>query len=352
LSAPAIDSATGVLLGGAAVAPSGTWTPKPGETIASNVGTFSIDLPAASAVLLTTERAVMPATTGSLRRVVQSIGIGCILLGTMLLAAPSLLAQKAAVREAVPYEVVGTETLVADLYLPQGKGPYPAVVFIHGGAWRSGTRAQLRGQAALMAENGFFGMAIEYRLAPQYKYPAAIDDASAAVRWLRAHAAEYNIDPDRIAAVGSSAGAHLASLLGTRSTPLASGQKHRTATDASVEAVVAFNGIFDFATWPAADKVSDFLGGQCPEVKEICEEASPMRQVRPGEPPFLLLHGTADETAPYTQATNFQQRLLQNKDSVELFTAPGAPHTFWDKPKWREPSFNSMRDFLVRTLKP
>ena len=117
-----------------------------------------------------------------------------------------------------------------------------------------------------------------------------------------------------------------------------------------MQAVVAFNGIYDLASMPPSDKTSDFLGGDCADVATLCAEASPQRHIHAGLPPFLLLHGTADETAPYTQALNFQKALKDGNDKVELFTAPGAPHTFWGQAKWKDSSFSAMREFLTRNL--
>lgn len=253
-------------------------------------------------------------------------------------------------RDGIPFETIDGESLVADLYLPKGKGPFPAILFLHGGGWRNGTRKQLRRQAALMAQHGFVGFAIEYRLAPKHPYPAGLEDAKAGVRWLRHHAKEYDIDPNRIAAVGSSAGGHLAAMLGVESILLPSSRRTRDKDDASVQAVVAFNGIFDISAMPPSTMVSDFLGAECAAAPQRCAEASPISNVHPGLPPFLILHGTADKTAPYSQALAFTQLLKQNHDAAEIFTADGAPHSFWAQPKWLALSFAAMQAFLLRTL--
>ena len=230
--------------------------------------------------------------------------------------------------------------LVADLYLPEGKGPFPVAVYLHGGGWTSGDRKQLRRQAAHMASLGVAGFAVEYRLAPANKFPAAYDDALEAVRWVRAHAAEYRFDPARIAAVGSSAGGHLAALLGT-SAP----------ADAKVSAVVAFNPVLDvFEARNGESGNVKFFGGTCVEKAELCKAGSPLANVKPGLPPFLILHGTADENVPYHQATKMTEALRQAGDSVELFTAPGGKHTFWSTPEWYEKSEKAMEVFLMKVF--
>jgi len=235
----------------------------------------------------------------------------------------------------------GGGELTADLYLPEGAGPFPVVVYLHGGGWTSGDRKQLRRQAAHFAELGIAGFAIDYRLAPAHKYPAAFEDAEAAVKWVRDNAAKYRFDPTRIAAAGSSAGGHLAALLGTRG----KGASH-------VDAVVAFNPVLDLSD-PRGGEAGNikFLGGKCADVPALCKEASPIAQVRPNLPPFLILHGTADENVPYRQATAMIAALRAAGDPVELFTAEEGKHTFWATEKWYKPTERAMETFLLKLFK-
>ena len=230
--------------------------------------------------------------------------------------------------------------LKTDLYLPKGAGPFPAVVYLHGGGWSGGDRKQLRRQAAHLASLGIAGMAIEYRLSGQAPYPAALEDSRTAVRWLRANAGKYRIDPRRIAAAGSSAGGHLAALLGVTQT-----EARGDASD--IAAVVAFNPVLDLADMPPrGTNVEEFLGGKCEERVALCREASPISHVRPGLVPFLILHGTGDQTVPYRQASAMADRLKAAGVKVELFTAPDAPHTFWGLKQWYEPTLMAMETFL------
>jgi acetyl esterase/lipase len=248
--------------------------------------------------------------------------------------------------DGVPYRTIDQQILACDLYIPKGAGPFPVVLLIHGGGWGAGNRKQLRKQAAYLADKGYFGMAIDYRLAPAHPFPASLEDAQAAVAWLREHAVEYNIDPSRIAVIGSSAGGHLAAMLGVLSSDRPSALRASTA----VQAVVAFNGIFDLNSMPVSQMVSNFIGTPCSMAPKRCEDASPLTFVQPGLPPFLILHGTADKTAPFAQATSFVAALKGAHDTVQLFTADGAPHTFWIQPRWTDPSFHAMYDFLAKTL--
>lgn len=254
--------------------------------------------------------------------------------------------------EGTPYAHEGGETLVADLYLPKGMGPFPAALYLHGGGWSGGNRKQLRRQAAFMASHGVAGMAIEYRLDPKYHYPAPLHDAKEAVRWLRKHAAQYNIDPKRIAVVGSSAGGHLAALMGvTQGDSSLEGNGCCKRYSSAVQAVVAFNGIYDLAAMSGRPRmIKNFLGRPCESNPTVCKAASPINHVSNDEPPFLIMHGTADQTAPFAQAKAMVQMLRKSGDTADMFIAPGAPHTFWAQKRWYGPSRDAMQKFLDRWL--
>jgi acetyl esterase/lipase len=262
-----------------------------------------------------------------------------IIIALTLLTAATLSAQPNIV-EGFVWASPNGQDLKADLYLPGGAGPFPVVVFLHGGGWTSGDRKQLRRQAADMVQKGVAGFAVDYRLAPQDKYPAAFEDAQAAVKWVRDNAAKYHFDTTRIAAAGSSAGGHLACLLGT------SGQGA-----ARVNAVVAFNPVLDLSDATMNDaSVVKFLGGTCAEQAKKCREASPLLNVHPHLPPFLILHGTADQSVPYTQATHMVAALKKAGNAVEFFSADGGAHTFWSTEKWYAPSEKAMEIFLLTTF--
>jgi acetyl esterase/lipase len=245
-------------------------------------------------------------------------------------------------RPAVVFATKGDTELKADLYLPKGSGPFPGVVYIHGGGWSGGERTQLRRQAAYFAGRGIAGVAIDYRLSGQAKYPAALEDCKDAVGWIRANAARYKIDGTRLAAAGSSAGGHLAALLG-----LTANSSER------VSAVVALNAVLDLTGMGSrGTMVSRFLGQGCEEAPALCREASPLYRTVPGAPPFLILHGTADQTVPYSQATEMAGRLKAAGVPVELFTAESGPHTFWANPRWTAQTLETMDRFLRNMLEP
>jgi acetyl esterase/lipase len=201
----------------------------------------------------------------------------------------------------VTYGKGGAIDLKLDLAVPaDGKGPFPAVVCIHGGGWRQGNRQQLDALVQLLAKRGFVAATISYRLTDKAKFPAQIEDCKAAVRWLRANADKYRVRSDAIGAVGFSAGAHLASLLGTadKSHGL-EGEGGHADESSRVQAVVSFFGPSDFTikTWKKGVEdfyLVPFFGGSFEEKTELYKKASPLIYVSKDDPPFLFFHGTKD----------------------------------------------------------
>jgi acetyl esterase/lipase len=239
------------------------------------------------------------------------------------------------------YADYGSRQMHLDLYLPKGsEGPFPAVVYIFGGGWRGGDKNHFSRQATYMASKGFAGACIEYRLSGEAKYPAAFDDSVAAVQWVRAHAKEYHIDPDRIGAAGGSSGGHLAGLLGTMQGRI-------------VQAVAAFNPVLDLTalTNPSAlEFASQFLGATYAEKPSLWAEASPAKHVNKSSAPFLFLHGDADTMVPYRQSVDMRDQLVAAGVPAELFTASGANHAFFNGPPWFDPTLKRMEEFFVKYL--
>jgi len=267
-------------------------------------------------------------------------------------AQPAAVPDNVDVRRDIVYCRGGGRDLQLDLFLPKGRsGRRPAVVFIHGGGWRGGTRRQFHPQAAHLASTlGYAGAAIEYRLSGEATFPAAVEDVKCAVRWLRAQAQTYGVDPDRIAAVGGSAGAHLAAMLGVtdRSAGLEGDGGHAGMTS-RVNAVVAFNGPFDLAKeagTESAGRRTGFLGGSPAERPEIYQRASPITYVSPAAAPFLLLHGTADTTVSIEQSRMMMKRLRDAGVKAEIFEAEGAAHGFFNRPPHYQPTLERMTAFL------
>lgn len=234
--------------------------------------------------------------------------------------------EKAAVevREKIVYSTVGDRELLLDAYVPETAGQRPAVLVVHGGAWRSGNRRQLRFYANALAEMGLVCFAIDYRLAPQHKFPAQIQDCRAAVRWIRSHAAEYRVDPKRLGAIGYSAGGHLVSLLATTGEP--PNEKNGN-VDTRLQAVAAGGAPTDFRTFPDNGEWAEYLmGGNLSSVPEKFRLASPAAFVDKSDPPIFFFNGTNDRLVPLTWTKPFHESLRKAGVKTELFVIEGAGH--------------------------
>jgi acetyl esterase/lipase len=208
----------------------------------------------------------------------------------------------------VVYGKGGDIDLHLDIARPADQNkPAPCVVLIHGGGWRMGDKAMHVMQVKRLAEQGYVAATVQYRLCPRYRFPSQVEDVKCAVRYLRAHADEYGIDKDRIGAVGFSAGAHLAMMLGAmdQSDGL-EGEGGWPEESSKVQAVVSYFGPTDFRTGPvperAAPLLNDFIGGTREERQSDWFAASPANYINSGDPPMLLFQGTNDSLVPYTQA--------------------------------------------------
>lgn len=232
----------------------------------------------------------------------------------------------------VVYGTAGGQSLLLDVFRPKAsEGPRPAVIFIHGGGFRGGDKSQFSWYANQLAGKGYVAFSINYRLAPKNLYPAAVDDCQRAVRWVRANAAEYGIDPNRIGAAGSSAGGHLVAMLGTCET------LHGTNDDldgysSKVNCVVNYFGPTDFR--PAANSpravqaLANFLGKTAAEAPELYAEASPITHVGKDSAPCLSLHGSSDTSIPIAQSEKLTQALAAAGVEAALVTIEGAGHGF------------------------
>lgn len=216
------------------------------------------------------------------------------------------------------YSKPAGEELLLDAYVPDGSGPLPAILVVHGGAWKSGNKFQLSGYARALAQRGFAAFAINYRLAPKHKHPAQIEDCRAAVKWIRAHAKDYRVDPDRLGAVGYSAGAHLVTLLGT--------ERDRT-SETQVRAVVAGGTPIDFRVMdPDAKKLVGWLGGTRREIPKVYEAVSPYLHVSADDPPIFFFHGDADELVDIRGAEEMVKALRKVGIPADLHVIKGGNH--------------------------
>jgi acetyl esterase len=256
-------------------------------------------------------------------------------------------------RHDVEYGKARGESLRLDAFVPEGPGPFPAVILVHGGGWTAGDKSggPSKGYMYPMHEPlekaGFAWFSINYRLAPAHPYPAAVEDVETAIRWVKAHAAEYRIDPDRIAISGESAGAHLAALAVVRAD-----------ANTRVAATVPFYGSMDLTLFPdfgtpLPPNLAAFFGRPVwdEETKKMMTEASPIKGVKPGLPPFLLVHGTADARVRFVQSEMMAKRLGEVGVPCELISVPGGEHGMlnWDasNPQYKD----QVIAWLKRTLK-
>jgi len=215
-----------------------------------------------------------------------------------------------------------------------GEGPFPGIVCIHGGGFRAGTRQGFNKLCIQLAEHGYVAVTVTYRLAPKYQFPAAVYDVKAAVRWMRANAKKYNIDPKRIGTTGGSAGGHLAQFLGvTGGVKKFEGFGGNSRLSSSVDCVVNFYGPSDFtksygASVDAAKVLPLFLGGNLQQKRHLHIVSSPLYWVTPNAAPTLCIHGTQDRYVAHEQAVWLVDRMKAAGVEAKLMTIEGVGHGF------------------------
>src|SRR5262245_34558265 len=225
-----------------------------------------------------------------------------------------------------------------DLYMPakvdQGQR-FPGIVIIHGGGWTGGTKRGAREQniGTNLVKNGYVCVSIDYLLASQDKptWPQNLHDCKTSVRWLRANAEKYHVDPDHIGVIGGSAGGHLALMVGLAKPEAGLDPKGPYGTfSCQVQAVVDLYGPADLVH-RGRDYV--MLPGTLADKRDLYKQASPVTHVRKGNPPVLILHGTKDATVPVEQSQRMAEALKQAGVEHELILVEGAPHSFHLQPK-------------------
>jgi acetyl esterase/lipase len=250
-----------------------------------------------------------------------------------------------------------------DVYTPKGDGPFPVVVWVHGGAWSAGSK-EGGGPAIQLLEHGYAVAAIHYRFSQQAKFPAQIEDCKSAIRHLRANAKKYKLDAEHLGVWGSSAGGHLVALLGTSAeVKELEGDGKNEKQSSRVQCVVDWFGPTDLLKMKEQTTVkgpidhnakdspeSKLIGGAVQENKEKAKKANPIEYVSADDPPFLIVHGDQDPLVPLAQSEILAEALQKAKVSVELVVLKGAKHG--------GPEFNSKAQFektlafLDQHLKP
>ena len=269
------------------------------------------------------------------------------------------------VEENLTYGLVGDTELKLDLARPNGDDPHPAIVFIHGGGWANGDRQRYRSSIEKAAKRGYVAVTISYRLMQFDRekketttatpiFPAQIHDAKAAVRWLRANAEKYHVNPDRVGVTGGSAGGHLSLLVGlTDPDSELEGESGTPNQSSRVQAVVNVFGPTEIADCYESSSVAWvfrlFTGGTPEEVPEQYKMASPLTYVSKDDPPVLTLHGDQDRLVPVEQAKLLDEKMKSVGASHSLMIFEGQGHGF--EKEHQQKAMDAMWDFFDQHLK-
>jgi alpha-L-fucosidase 2 len=261
------------------------------------------------------------------------------------------LTARAELRKDIEFAKADGVSLTLDAYVPDGAGPFPTVIIVHGGGFNKGDKqTYVPPLFEPLTEAGFAWFTINYRLYPQAKFPAPADDVEAAIKFVKEHAKEYKVDLRRVVLMGESAGGALVSYVGVR---------NRSAL--KLAAVVPFYGVHDWelrAQQEAEGKVGpsiwrEFFGvpaGSSPAAVKRMREVSATSYIKPGLPPFLLIHGTADTQVNYQQSVELQKRMKAAGNVCDLITVEGGPHGMGVITKFPETKVK-MIEWLKKTLK-
>jgi acetyl esterase/lipase len=260
----------------------------------------------------------------------------CVALAAQAHCAAAPAPEDVIVQRDVQYGKAGQRVLTLDIVRPKQPGatPLPVIVFVHGGGWRAGNKSQGVGLLTRFAATGnYFCASVGYRLSGEATWPAQIHDCKAAIRFLKANANKYNIDPQKIGVWGISAGGHLVSLLGTTGdVKELEGDCGWPDQSSRVTCVVDFCGPTDFTAIAKLDKgdafaaVSALLGGPIDQKAQAAKEASPVTYVSKDDAPILIVHGTADNVVPFSQAEVFYQALKKAGVDATLVKIEGGGH--------------------------
>jgi acetyl esterase/lipase len=294
--------------------------------------------------------------TSPAKRLLTGLLIVLAMTSSLRAQAPTPVPDTVIVEKGIEYANPDDQHLQLNLARPKtGDGPFPAIVCIHGGGFRAGKRESYDGLIVRLAEQGYVAITVTYRLAPKYQFPAAVHDTKAAVRWVRANAAKYKIDPSRIGTTGGSAGGHLAQFLGvTAGVKEFEGDGGNPAESSAVACVVNVYGPSDFTksygkSVDAAEVLPLFLGGNLEKARKLHLKASPLYWVTPVAAPTLCIHGTLDKYVAHEQAVWLVDKMNAAGAEAELLTLEGAGHGF--KGKDAETADKALMAYFNKKLK-
>ena len=246
----------------------------------------------------------------------------------------------------------GGRELRCDIYTPPGElREAPGVILLHGGAWRTGDRSQLRGYGILLGRMGYVCVAPEYRLTPESPWPAQIHDVKAAIRWVRANAERLGIHPDRLAIEGNSAGAHLALLAaGTPGVDELEGDGGSPGVSTEVAAAIGIYTPTLFSPGPRSPGAVPLMALTDASDEDVAAQASPVTHVSRDFPPTMLIHGTDDTTVPPKASLVMYEALVAAGVPVDLHMYADQPHAFDAAPAFGRQCAAEMDLFLSRYL--
>ena len=290
-----------------------------------------------------------------MRSAVLSVLSGLLLVTGIASAAPPV-PDSVIWETGIEYSNPGDEHLQLNLARPKtGSGPFPAVLCIHGGGFRAGKRDSYDALCLKLAERGYVAATMTYRLAPKHQFPAAVHDTKAAVRWLRANAQKYNLNPAKIGVTGGSAGGHLAQFLGvTANVPQFEGTGGNPEQSSAVTCVVNVYGPSDFTksygkSVDAHEVLPLWFGGNLETKRDLHIQGSPLYWVTPNSAPTLCIHGTEDKYVAHEQAVWLVDKLKAATVEAELLTLEGAGHGF--KGADAEKSEKALLEYFDKKLK-
>jgi len=257
--------------------------------------------------------------------------------------------------ENLRYAQYGRRVLTLDLFTPEKDGTYPGVLVVHGGGWQNGDKTKFRAMCQQLALHGYVAACVGYRLSNEARFPGALHDLKAAVRWMRAQASKYKIDPARIAALGGSAGGHLVGLLATTSQlERFEGEGGNPEQSSAIQAAVVLGGGMDYVTpfledpdRPAPNMLL-FFGGTYQEMSEFYADASAVTHVDEHTPPFLFLDGEFD--LPGERYVTTRKKLDALEIPNEFVVMKGGKHGCWNNEPWFTPMIADVVDFFDRRL--
>lgn len=259
----------------------------------------------------------------------------------------------------IPYVKNGHQRHKFDMYLPgnyASKGLLPLVIWVHGGGWRKLSKEYF-GRQTFLLNHGFAVASVNYRLSVHNEFPAQIYDVKAAIRYIRKHAKEFNVNPNKIGVWGSTAGGHLVALLGTTNNlKQFEGNLDNLDVSSNVQAVCSWFGVSDMAQitktlrqkgdTKGTPNITKLLGGTAQEKTLLAYNSSPVNFVSKDDPPFLLMHGDLDTIVPIEESFTLDKLLKQAGVASEMIVIKGAKHAFFKDEK----ELNKVAEFFTKQL--